>query len=470
MKVLLINPPSVNELIGNNPPIIEEERGYNPPLGLLYLAAHLEKFSSHEVAVIDSQVEALSWPALKERIAACGPDVVGITAMTFTLIDVLETARLVKEIDEKIPVVLGGPHAHLYPAETLGLPHVDYLVLGEGEIPFHHLIENLGHKGKLEEIHGLAFERNGKVINTGVRGFREDLDEIPFPARHLTPYWKYSSLLAKREPITTMFTSRGCPYRCIFCDRPHLGKRFRARSAKNVVDEMEECVNLGIREFLIYDDTFTVRRKRALDICDEILRRKLDIGWDVRTRVDNVDKEMLKKIRRAGCERIHYGVEAGTDHVLKALRKDITIDQAREAFRLSREAGIETLAYFIIGSPTETRVEIAQTMKLARELAPDYVHITIMTPFPGTPLYFLGMQQGIIAGDPWRDFAANPKADFQPPYWEENFTRQELLDLLDRAYRDFYLRPGYALRRLLKTCSWGEFVRHAKAGWKVLRL
>ncbi|MGQ9626241.1 MAG: B12-binding domain-containing radical SAM protein [Anaerolineae bacterium] len=470
MKVLLINPPAENELIGNNPPIIEEERGYNPPLGLLYLAAYLEKFSSYEVAVVDSQVEGLSYQQLEATIAAHEPDVVGITAMTFTLIDVIKTARLVKKIDPAISVVLGGPHVHLFPNETIALPEVDYLVLGEGEEAFHHLLENLIEPEKLAEIKGLVFREDGHVINTGLRPFRENLDELPFPARHLTPYRKYSSLMAKRQPITTMFTSRGCPYKCIFCDRPHLGKLFRARSASNVADEMEECINLGIREFLIYDDTFTIHRQRVIDICDEIIRRKLDVGWDVRARVNTVDEEMLRKMRKAGCERIHYGVEAGTDRVLKILRKGITVEEARRAFRLTKEAGIDTLAYFIIGSPTETLEDISETMKLARELDPDYVHITIMTPFPGTELYARGLREGRIPRDVWREFAADPQPDFQPPYWEESFTREELLELIDRAYKDFYLRPRYVLKRLSRVRSFGEFLRHARAGLKVLKL
>lgn len=470
MKVLLINPPSAFELVGNNPPIIEEERGYNPPLGILYLAAHLEKFSDHEVSVIDAQVEELDYGALKGAVAAQRPDIVGITAMTFTLIDAIKTAQLVKDVDERIAVVLGGPHVHLYPEETISIPSVDYLVLGEGEIPFHELIDNLGRWEKLEEIQGLVFRRNGDVVNTGIRPLRENLDEIPFPARHLTPYQKYSSLMAKRSPVTTMFTSRGCPYKCIFCDRPHLGKRFRARSANNVVDEIEQCVSMGIREFLIYDDTFTIQRKRVVAICEEIKRRGLDVGWDIRARLNTVDEELARLMRSAGCERVHYGVEAGTDRVLKVLCKGITVDQARDAFRFTKRAGIATLAYFIIGSPTETSEEIRQTMRLARELDPDYVHITIMTPFPGTALYFQGLEQGVIERDVWREFAANPTPDFHPPYWEEIFTRDQLLEMVDEAYRDFYLRPAYILKRLKRVRTWGQFKRHARAGLKVFKL
>jgi radical SAM superfamily enzyme YgiQ (UPF0313 family) len=394
MNILLINPPAENELIGNNPSIIEEERGYNPPLGLLYIAAHLEKYIQHKVEILDTQVEEIPYNRLKDIIDKKSPDLVGITAMTFTLIDVIKTAQIVKSIDRDIKVVLGGPHVHIYPNETIDIPDVDYLVLGEGEITFTELVENITDIDKLKEIKGLVFKDNGITVNTGIKPFIDNLDELPFPARHLTPYRKYSSLLAKRSPITTMFTSRGCPYRCTFCDRPHLGKAFRARSAKNVVDEMEECVNMGIYEFLIYDDTFTIHRQRVIDICDEIIKRKLYIGWDIRARVDSVNEEMLRKLKKAGCERIHYGVEAGTEKILKVLNKGITLEQAMRAFEMTKKAGISTLAYFMIGSPTENREDVLQTIEFAKRLSADFVHITILTPFPATAIYRKGLEKG----------------------------------------------------------------------------
>jgi anaerobic magnesium-protoporphyrin IX monomethyl ester cyclase len=470
VNILLINPPAENELVGNNPPIIDEERGYNPPLGLLYIAAYLEKHSNHKIEVLDAQVEGIGYDELETKVAEKKPDVVGITTMTFTLIDVLKTVQLVKRVDENIRVVLGGPHVHLYPNETIDIPGVDYLVLGEGEVALAQLIEGLDDNDRLEKITGLVFKVDGDVVNTGIRDMIDNLDELPFPARHLTPYWRYSSLLAKRMPITTMFTSRGCPYRCAFCDRPHLGKKFRARTAENVADEMEECVNMGIHEFLVYDDTFTIDRQRVLDICDEIIRRKLDIGWDIRARVDTVTKDMLKRLREANCERIHYGVEAGTDRILKVLRKGITLEQARGAFKMTKEVGISTLAYFMIGSPTETRGEILQTIEFAQKLDPDFVHITILTPFPATAIYRKGLEEGVFESDFWREFAANPTLGFEPEYWEENLSREELLELVAYAYKSFYARPKYVIKELAQVRSLNEFMRKVKAGLKVLRL
>lgn len=467
MRILLINPPRENELLGNNPAIIDEERGYNPPLGLLYLAGYLEQFTDNRVEVLDAQAQELSYDALRGEITRRRPDVVGLTAMTFTLIDVIKTARLVKAIDSATPVVLGGPHVHLYPKETLDIPEVDYLVLGEGEVAFAQMLERIGDPGSMAGVEGIAFRHDEQMVLTGPRALEEDLDKLPFPARHLTPHKKYSSVIARRAPITTMFTSRGCPYQCIFCDRPHLGKKFRARSAKNVVDEMEACVSLGIREFLVYDDTFTIQRQRVLDICDEIIHRNLDIGWDIRARVNTVDDEMLRRLRQAHCERIHYGVEAGTDRVLQILQKGITLEQARQAFQATKKAGISTLAYFMIGAPTETREEVLQTIEFAKSLAPDFTHITIVTPFPGTKLYQMGLAQGQFTHDFWQEFAANPTPDFQPQYWEENLSRGELQELVTYAYKSFYERPGYIVQRLLQVRSPGELLRKAHAGVKV---
>ncbi len=467
MKILLINPPAENTLKGNNPSIIDEERGYNPPLGLLYLAGYLEKHTSHQVEVIDTQVEEIGYEGLAAKIRQIKPDVVGITAMTFTLLDVLKIANLAKDISSEIKVVLGGPHVYIYPSETISLPQVDFLVLGEGEVTFVELVDNIHLVEKLKEIPGLVFKSDGQIINTGLRNFISNLDELPFPARHLVPYTKYSSLIAKRKPITTMITSRGCPYKCTFCSRPHLGKRFRAHSAKYVVGEMEECTKLGINEFLVYDDTFSVDRQRVLDICHEILAKKLDIGWDIRTRVDTIDEEMLKRLKQAHCERIHYGVEAGTEKILKVLSKGITLDQVKAAFQMTKKAGISTLAYFMIGSPTETKEDILQTIKFAKELNPDFVHITITTPFPATAIYKRGLEQGIIKNDYWQQFAQNPTPDFQPHYWQENLTQTELLELIDYTYKGFYTRPTYIIKELLKVRSFGEFKRKMKAGLKV---
>ncbi len=470
MKLLLINPPTFNIIVGNNPKSINEGRGFLPPLGLMYIAGYILKNTDVEVNILDCEVEQLTYNQIKDRIVQEKPDVVGMTVLTFTLMDVMELAKIIKEINSNIKIVLGGIHANIYPEETIKIKEIDFLVLGEGERFFRDLLNNIDNVKNLYNIKGIVFRDQGKIINTGCQDFIENLDQIPFPARNLTPYKKYQSILAKESIVTTMLTSRGCPYRCLFCDRPHLGKKFRARSAKNVVDEMEECKKMGINEILIYDDTFTIDRQRVLDICSEIKRRNLEIKWDVRARVDTVDKEILQLMKEAGCVRIHYGVEAGTQKILNILRKGFTLETIKETFKITKELGIQTLAYFMIGSPTETIEDIKKTINFAKEIDPDFVNFSITTPFPATDLYLLGLKKGIIKYDYWKEFAENPKANFIPFFWEENLKREELIDLVRKAYKSFYLRPDYIIKKILELRSWDEFKKKVRGMLNIITL
>lgn len=468
MKIALINPPDETVLIGNNPVIVEESRGYNPPLGLIYLGTTLKRNNSFQVDIIDCQVEGMDQAALSQKLELISPDIVGITVMTFTLLDVIKTIKTARKSAPSALIVLGGPHVHIFPKESASLPGVDFVFTGEADFTFRDFVEKVANDQIVTDIPGLGYRKGADIILNPPPAPIEDLDDLPIPDRRLLPYKKYDSVLGVRSPVTTMFTSRGCPYRCLFCDRPHLGKNFRARSAKSVIEEFQICCDLGIGEILVYDDTFTVDRQRVMDICQGIIDRKLDIYWDIRARVNTVDKKMLKLLKKAGCRRIHYGVEAGTEKILKILRKDITLDQARRAFSLTKKVGIETLAYFMIGSPSEKKEDIEKTINFARKLDPDFVHITITTPFPGTPLYALALEKGLYDHDLWRDFAADPREDFVPPIWDEYLCETELQALIIKAYQSFYLRPSYILKRLRRLGSWDEARKKIKAGLRVL--
>jgi len=468
MKVLLINPPSENEILSCNPEIIKSERGYDPPLGLLYLAGYLKKYSDYELKIIDAQVEKLSYSQLKEKIEEFNPGVVGITAMTFTLLDVIKTVKVAKEVCPNIKIVIGGPHVQIYAKETANLENIDFVVLGEGEKIFLDLLKNINNLEILKTIPGLVFKNGQEIINTGRPEYFTDLDSLPSPPRELLPYKKYSSLLAKEKIITTMFTSRGCPFACNFCDRPAMGKNFRARSAQNVINEIEECLKLDIKEIFIYDDTFTVDRQRVVDICNEIIKRKLNFTWDIRARVNTVDEELLSLLKKAGCVRIHFGVEAGTEKILKVLNKNISLDQVLTAFSLSKKIGIQTLAYFMIGSPTETKEDVLRTIKFMKKLDPDFVQITLLTPFPGTKIYQWALDQKVFLTDYWREFAVNPTPGFKTRYWTKELSQKELEKLLILAYKRFYLRPSYIIKRIKKITSLLELHKKAKAGLRVL--
>lgn len=474
MKVLLINPPRFHELIGKNPAIVEKNRGFNPPLGILYLAGYLEDHTDHEVDILDAQPLEWGYDELKRNIAERDFDVVGLTAMTFTIIDVMMTCRLIREVKPSAKIILGGPHTHLFPKETIRHEEVDFLMQGEGEIAFTDFLSKLETPEAWSTVHGLVYidPATGKIENNGIAPSTDDLDSLGFPARHKVPVEHYRSLLGRKNIVTTMFTSRGCPFRCTFCDRPFspVISGFRWRSATHIADEMEKCLEMGVEEAFIYDDTFTVRKDRVYQLCDEIISRKLKFTWDVRAHVNTVTKDLLKRMHEAGCDRIHFGVEVGNDRMMKEIRKNTNVEKVKTAFRHAKEAGMETLGYFMIGQQTETIDDINDTMRLAKELNPNYAHFTIFCPYPGTEIYMKGIESGTIKEDVWRKLAEKPAPGFDLPVWEENFTKQELREMLVKCYRSFYLRPGYIVRAAARVRSWGELRRKAVAGLSVLTM
>jgi anaerobic magnesium-protoporphyrin IX monomethyl ester cyclase len=470
MKILLVNPAEKIHLQGNNPRVIDKERGKNPPLGLLYVASAINKEARHQVRVVDANLYDYDRGQLVSLFREEQNDVLGVTITTFTLLDALETIKAFKEAKPKGKVIAGGPHVAIFPNETVGSALVDVAVKREGEPVINEILDHLFDSDSLRNVRGICFDHDGEVIDTGEAPYINDLDSLGIPDRTLLPFQRYYSLLGGDDYSTTLFTSRGCPYRCAFCDRPALGKKFRFHSASYVISEILHCVDLGIREFLVYDDTFTVSRNRVLEICKRIMELGLNISWDIRARVDTVDEQILRALKKAGCRAVHYGVEAGSERILERLNKGITIPRVKEVFRLTRRVGMDTLAYFMIGNPGERREDIEKSLALANQLNPDFLHMTVFTPFPATRLYQEGLESGIIPSDVWREFAADPKPDFIPPIWPENFTREELQKIVADSYKRFYLRPRYLVRRLMRLRSLAEFKRKAKAGLSVLRM
>lgn len=468
MKVLLIHPPTDHMITTNVPKSVDQQTGAYPPLGLLYVAAGAKKWTDAEVSLLDAPALNLDQQAIGSHVAEFGPDIVGIQAMTFTVVDAALTARTVKSVSPDAHVCLGGPHANLYPAETLSIPEVDSLVLGEGEKPFAELINALQDGADPGDVPGVAVRGDGGAIAGMARPLLEDLDELPHPARELIDTSLYWSVLAKERPITTMMTSRGCPMKCVFCDRPHLGKTFRCRGATSVVDEMEHCVNAGIRELFLYDDTFSIRRSRVFEVCEQIKRRRLKVRWDVRVRADTLDDDVVAAMKGAGVTRMHIGVESGSPRILEVIRKGITVEKAHLAFELCQKHGVTSLGYFMLGNPTETREDIDMTLDFLRTCQAHHAHIAITTPFPGTELYRMGLEQGVYDRDYWREFAACPDESFRPPPWTENFTVEELEAMRRDAYRAFYTRPRRLIKHLLAVRSFKELWAKARLGMNVL--
>jgi len=465
LKVLLINPPAFNEVTTQVGKEITEHSSLQPPLGLLYVASYLQHYSDHEVRVVDTQVDRMSYQEIEALISDWGPDIVGMTAMTFTMVDVMLTARLVKKVSPEIVICLGGPHVDIYPEETIRLKEIDFAIMGDGEVPFFSLVGELGDGRRFERVPGVVYQdQDGGVHINPQMSPVPSLDELPFPDRTMIPYEKYYSIMTTNRPVGTMITAKGCPYSCIFCGER--GRRPRWRSGQSVAGEMELCKELGIREMFFVDDTFYVKKQAALAIAQALIDRQVNMPWGARARVNNLDREMLEKFKESGCRRLHIGVEAG-DKVLKTLKKKITIEQARRAFRLCHEVGIDTMAYFIVGSPGETLEDVKATIALACELEPTLVQFSRMTPQPATELYQMGLRSGLLPYDYWKEFAQDPlgcaERGFRPMVWTEIFTEEELFALADYATRAFYFRPRYFIRSALRVRSLDDVKRKARA-------
>lgn len=469
MNILLINPPSEYLVKTFAPDSLTQEMGHFPPMGLLYIASYAKKVLSENfhIEILDTQVEEMNHDSVKTYIEKKKPDVVGISCMTFLLIDALKVARLTKEINPNTHVVIGGAHPTIFPREMVSQPEIDSIVIGEGEISFSKLLQALAAGQSPDGIQGLGYKKNGKVIINEARSFIQDLDAMPFPNRDFLPFQKYYNLLGKgNEIMTSLVTSRGCPHNCIFCTSKD-GRLCRQRSPENVIQEIEECVAKGITDFDVIDDTFSINRKRVLAITDLIINKDLHITMDVRARVDQVDQDILDRLAKAGCNRIRFGVESGDVEVLKNLKKGITLEQVKSAFKMAKKSGIVTFAYFMVGSPGETETDIKKSIKLAKKIDPDFVQFLITTPFPATELYEMGIERGILKGDFWREFSANPSGEFVPQWWTENFSPQELETWQRKAHLKFYYRPKYIIRQLFKVQSFKEFRRKARAALRI---
>ncbi len=419
--------------------------GLEPPLGLAYVASWLEKFDFN-VKILDALAENHSLQELRTQIRKEHPHIVGITATTPTIVYAFETARAIKEVDPRILTVLGGPHCSAIPFETMSeCSYIDICVVGEGEMTFHEICEAITKNKPLQEIRGIYYRDNGDVKNTDPRPLINDLNILPFPARHLLPMDKYrpSPVKYRRTPVANMIASRGCPYDCIFCTKCIFGRWLRIRDASNVSEEIRQLVEeYRVKEIHFYDDTLTINHRFVEDLCDQIRKEKIDIQFWINGRVDTVNHKILGLLKKAGCYRIYYGVESSTQRILDILRKQYTVEQVVKASELTRENGIEFYGFFILGNPTETVKEIHDTIEFAKRHC-DYAHFTVLTPYPGTDLWNNVEKYGTLLSRDWRDFTMMKGEE--PVFVPYTMSKEELEKAVDYAFRSFVMRPRFAL-------------------------
>lgn len=475
MKVLLINPPAENTLSEapneNGVDFIEpEDFGAFPPLGLLYVVTCLEKYTHHQGKIIDCVGEKISHAQLALEIEKYQPDVVGITSFTISMIDVVLAARTARKICPNVHICLGGHHAIAFPFEAAQLPEFDSIVVGEGEIVFPELCNRIDRGETFDDLLGVynkdkIMKLKGQVMATDKRflpnvtvppAYVDDITKLPIPDRRHICHTKYYSTAGVTGHLATIISSRGCPYLCTFCDVPY--KRYRERTAEDVVNEIEDCLAKGYTEFHFYDDLFNIKPAKIHRFCEELEKRKLKIIWDFRGRVNGIDYDSLVRAKKNGLRMISFGVETGSDEGLKRLKKGSTTAQYIQAFKWCRELGIRTIADFIIGFPFEkTKEDVNRNIQYLIDLDPDFCLIGVLMLLPGTPIFDEGVAAGQTNLEKWQAFALNPtETKFAIEYWSEFFTPAELVEMRKQAYRRFYLRPWYILRSALAIRSFYE--------------
>ncbi|MDX9761108.1 MAG: radical SAM protein [Desulfomonilia bacterium] len=356
------------------------EEAPSPPLGLSYVAAACEAAGA-TVRIFDYIVSRYTPEKLAQALDAFRPDAVGVNSVTMNFLQAAAIIRDVKHYDPDIVTLMGGPHVSFDIENTLRTyPELDLIVAGEGEQTLSELVPVLTSPEEWEHIAGIAFRKDSEPFITPARPLIQDLDALPFPARHLLPVSRY---LALGYPVS-IITSRGCPNKCIFClGRRMVGHKGRFRDPKLVVDEIEQILALGFTRINIADDLFTASKQRVNALCEEILERDVRFTWSAFARVNTVDRELLAVMRKAGCDAISFGIESGNPEMLKRVRKGITVEQAREATRICKEAGITTHASFMVGLPGESPETLGDTARLAQELD-IYYGYHMLAPFPGT--------------------------------------------------------------------------------------
>jgi anaerobic magnesium-protoporphyrin IX monomethyl ester cyclase len=435
-----------------------------PPLGLAYIAAVLKK-NHVEVNILEANANDLSDLQIEQYVKEYSPDFVGITSTT-SLIE--EAHQIAKLCQEKIKVVIGGIHASSMPQETLEkFERFDYLIRGEGEFALLELVQ----KKTISKIKGLSYRKGKEIIHNPGRELNENLDELPFPARELLPMNKYFSAGAKQNPSDYILSSRGCPYQCIFC-ADHLvhGRKFRFRSPENIMKEVEGIYKRGARDWDFVDDNFTLLTERVEKFCDLMIKKGLNekMSWRCSNgiRVDRINPELLKKMKKAGCYMVSLGIESGNEEILKNMKKDTNLNKVRQAVKWCNEAGIETRGLFMFGNLGENKKTMQDTINFAKSLDLDTATFHITIPFPNTDYWKIVKEEGEIYPKSYRDYIAYGNVIFKHGELDE----KTLMEMQKKAYREFYFRPKIILKALREMKNAEKIKLYLNAGMAFLKL
>jgi radical SAM superfamily enzyme YgiQ (UPF0313 family) len=433
----------------------------------MYLSQYLRLSNSeYIVKILDSMIYKLSYKDIAKYAKEFSPDFIGITSYTYLFYDVWMTARELKKELPGVPIAVGGPHMYLFAKETLSHSCFDYGISGDGEEIFSELCDMFFHHKEIKLLPGLFFRRNNEVAGRG-SALVKDLDSVVYPAIDLIDPALYYNPVGKGKAVGTICSSRGCPFRCTFCQVPH--RLYRARSVKNIAEEIRIYMSKGITDFFFFDDLFNLTVDRVTEFCEYILANNLKISWMFRGRIDQLNAAMLKLARKAGCHTISVGIEDATDDGLRAIKKNITIKDAFRAVRLISKSGIRCSTNWIIGLPHHRSLkDLEHLLDIAIKMDSDYAQFSILQCLPGSELYVQATNEGGIDPSSWREYILNPVKNFSPPVWEKYLTKKDMFSFYEHAYLKYYFRPKFILRELLRIRNLNQFSHKLRAFRSIL--
>lgn len=448
-----------------------------PPLGLAYLAAVLER-ENFKVKIIDAVTSLMGEEGILKTVSEERPKVVGITVTTPTLRVVYRLVQRLKEIGPQMVIVLGGPHISAQP-EIISSLKVEFGFRGEAEEGLPKLVKSIVEEqrsthlpvhgctqiGAFPDIPGLVWLED-REVRMNSHPVISRLDSLPFPARHLLDNGRYINPTCSAK-TTSLITTRGCPYNCLFCSRA-VREEYNERSVDNVIEEIREVVEkLRIEYITLMDETFTQSRKRVEEVVRKIKENKLNFKWACQTRVNLIDKELIKAMHDVGCVNLSFGVESSSERIRELLKKPPPKKDYENVVKWSREIGMETNAYYMFGHPTETLSDLKETINFALSLNSDYASFNLTTVFPGSPLYRQMLKENLISEDIWNQYILG--AVDLLTYVPEGLSKKTLERTISLAFRKFYFRPKYILRKLLKIKSIKDLRHHLRIAIIILK-
>lgn len=433
----------MEKIILMQPPVSFMEKAFAlvpncPHLGLLYLASSLMK-EGFEVKYLDVSDNSLNLEDISELIQREGVRVVGITAMTQNIKGAIQLAKFLKENNCQAKIIAGGPHISADPNLIERFPYFDIVITGESEITFPKVVKDF---------------LNGKNVKGTIKGETPmNLDALPFPARHIVDH----SIYKKRGVWANgIFATRGCPYHCNFCSIPAIDKRVRFRSPELITEEMKECYSLTKMNFFNFsDDALTIKKDFVYKLCEEMIKLPFRIKWEAQSRINYIDRPLLRIMKRAGCQKLLFGIESGNERIRnKIIGKNITDEQIVQSTKLCWKEGIEPDHYLMIGQPTETKKEILDTVNCSLRFNPNIIGVFITMPLPGSPLFDQAIEDGVIDKNVIDKYIRGEYGQgYQgcwPYYVPEGLSTSELIEYRNLANHKFYLRLPYVLRRICK--------------------